>query len=249
MSEAVQSEPAVTIAEFDAFLDAQKDDALRELVVGRIVAMTNPTETHEQIAANIGAPLKPAMDAKGCRAFLGGIRVQRSDRSDALDKPRPDVVVRCGPFHGRTYITDPLVVVELLSPSTIDTDRGDKLRFYKRLPTLPHIALAYQDQMRVEHYRKTDAGCTMEVLTRPDHSLRFEAVAFELGLDRVYFGVPAGSETPLIRPFHDHACAKQASARPLRISCHGDSRRREDYAGAILGSRSLLAGQELRSPS
>lgn len=92
----------------------------------------------------------------------------------------------------KTYITDPLVVVEVLSPSTIDTDRGDKLRFYKRLLTLRHIALAYQDQMRLEHYRKTDAGWTMEVLTRPDHSLRFEAVGFELTLERIYFGVPAG---------------------------------------------------------
>ncbi|MDQ2805094.1 MAG: Uma2 family endonuclease [Pseudomonadota bacterium] len=52
----------------------------------------------------------------------------------------------------------PLVVV--LSPSTIDTDRGEKLRFYKALPTLRHIALVYQDQMHVEHYRRTDrAGC------------------------------------------------------------------------------------------
>jgi Uma2 family endonuclease len=188
MSEAVQTEPAVTIAEFDAFLEAQQDDSLWELVAGRIVA-----EMHELIAANIGAPLKLAMDARGCRAFLGGIRVQRSDRSDALDKPRPDVVVRCGPFHGRTYITDPLVVVEVLSPSTIDTDRGEKLRFYKRLPTLRHIALVYQDQMRVEHYRKTDTGWDIEVLTRRDQQLSFEAVGFELPLERIYFGVPAGA--------------------------------------------------------
>ena len=192
MSEAVQADPAVTIAEFDAFLDAQQDDALWELVAGRIVAMTNPTEAHEQIAANIGAPLKLAMDAKGCRAYQGGMRVQRSDRSDALDKARPDVVVRCGPFQGRTYITDPLVVVEVLAPSTTDIDRGDKLRFYKRLPPLRHIALVYQDQMRVEHYRKTDTGWMLEALTRPDHSLRFEAVGFELKLERVYFGVPVG---------------------------------------------------------
>ncbi len=196
MSEAVQTDPPVTIAEFDAFLDAQKDDALWELVTGRIVAMTNPTEAHEQIAGNIGAPLKLAMDAKGCRAFQGGMRVQRSDRSGAVDKPRPDIVVRCGPFRGRTYITDPLVVVEVLSPSTIDTDRGDKLRFYKSLPTLRHIALVYQDQIRVEHYRKTDEGWRMEALTQPRDRLRFEAVGFELALDRVYFGVPPNELTP-----------------------------------------------------
>jgi Uma2 family endonuclease len=83
MSQARQSDPLVTIAEFDAFLEAQRDDAFWELVAGHIVAMTNPTEEHEQIVANIGAPLKLAMDANGCRAYLGGMRVQRSDDTGA----------------------------------------------------------------------------------------------------------------------------------------------------------------------
>lgn len=189
MSHAVLTEPLVTIDAFDAFLDAQRDDSLWELVAGRIVAMTNPTEEHEQIAGNIGAPLKLAMDAKGCRAYQGGIRVQRSDDSRGLDKPRPDVVVRCGPSGGRNFITDPLVVVEVLSPSTIDVDRGEKLSFYKRLPTLRHIAFVYQDQMRVEHYRRTDLGSGLETLTQPGDTLSFEAVGFAIALERVYFGV------------------------------------------------------------
>jgi len=189
MSQATLTDPPVTIAEFDAFLEAQRDDALWELVDGRIMAMTNPTEDHEQIAGNIGAPLKLAMDPKGCRAYQGGIRVQRSEERRAVDKPRPDIVVRCGPSGGRNFITDPLVVVEVLSPSTMDLDRSEKLRFYKGLPTLRHIALVYQDQMRVEHYRKTDAGWTSETLTQPVDTLGFEAVGFEIELDRVYFGV------------------------------------------------------------
>ncbi len=162
MSEAILTERPVTVAEFDAFLDAQQDDYPWELVAGRIVAMTNPTEVHEQIAGNIGAPLKVAMDSKGCRVYQGGIGVQRSDNEQGVDRPRPDVVVRCGRVGTRNFITDPLVVVEVLSPSTIDVDRGDKLRFYKALPTLRHIALVYQDQIRVEHYRKTDLGWEME---------------------------------------------------------------------------------------
>jgi hypothetical protein len=66
---------------------------------------------------------------------------------------------------------------------------GDKLRFYKALPTLRHIVLVYQDQMRVEHYRKTDMGWELESLTQPDEFLRFEAVTFEIMLEHVYFGV------------------------------------------------------------
>jgi Uma2 family endonuclease len=189
MTTAVRRPEAVTIEAFDAFVDAQADTALFELVEGVIVMMTNPTETHEQIAANIGAPLKLAMDARGCRTYQGGMRVQRSDDPRETDKTRPDVVVRCGAVGSKTYVTDPLVVIEVLSPSTIDIDRGPKLDFYKSLPTMRHIALVYQDQMRVEHYRRGEQGFELEVLKRPEEGLYFEAVEFRIDLARIYFDV------------------------------------------------------------
>ena len=189
MSEAILTEPPVTVTEFDEFLDSQQDELLWELVAGRIVAMTNPTEVHKQIAGNIGAPLKIAMDPKGCRVYQGGIGVQRSDLPNGTNRARPDVVVRCGRLGTRNFINDPLVVVEVLSPSAMDVDRGEKLQFYKAQPTLRHIALVYQDQMRVEHYRRTDLGWEFETLTHTDDVLHFEAVAFRITLDRVYFGV------------------------------------------------------------
>jgi Uma2 family endonuclease len=192
MSHAIDLErPSVTILEFDRFLEAQRDDTLWELVEGDIVAMTNPSQRHEQIAGNIGAPLKLELRDQGCRVYQGGIRVQSSDDSRGANKPRPDVLVQCGPVHDeRNYVTDPLVVVEVLSPSTMDRDRGPNLRFYQtRLRTLRHIALVYQDQMRVEHYRRTENGWDIKVLTAPDDLLGFEAVEFETTLAAVYEGV------------------------------------------------------------
>jgi hypothetical protein len=56
-----------------------------------------PPRTHEQIASNIGAPLKLAMNQHGCRTYQDDIRVQASDNSNAHAKYRPDVVVQCGP--------------------------------------------------------------------------------------------------------------------------------------------------------
>jgi Uma2 family endonuclease len=178
-----------TIADYDAYTSSSAEDEQYELVDGDIVMMANPTETHEQIAGNIGAPLKMAMDGRGCRTYQGGIRVQRSDATNEVDKTRPDVVVRCGPMSKRTYITDPVVIVDVLSPSTIDYDRGAKLEFHKSLPTVQHIALVYQDQMRVEHYRRTDAGFVFDVLTRPDAALTLAAIDFDLPLANIYFGV------------------------------------------------------------
>ena len=189
MPTAPRQNMAMTIEAFDAFVAAQADTAMFELVDVDIVMMSNPTETHEQIAANIGAPLKLAMDARGCRSYQGGMRVQRSDNLRDGDKTRPDIVVRCGPRSDGTYITDPLIIVEVLSPSTMDFDRGRKLEFYKSLPTARHIVLVYQDQMRVEHYRRDGNGIELEVLTASSDTLQFEAVDFQINLDRVYFDV------------------------------------------------------------
>ncbi len=189
MPTALRQSPPTTIDAFDAFVEAQADTTQFELVEGVIVMMANPTETHEQIASNIGAPLKLAMDHRGCRTYQGGIRVQRSDDKRDTDKTRPDVVVRCGPASSGTFITDPLIIIEVLSPSTIDIDRGPKLDFYKSLATVRHVALVYQDQMRIEHYRRTDTGFEFEVLKSPGDQLHFEAADFRMPVSQVYFGV------------------------------------------------------------
>ena len=61
--------------------------------------------------------------------------MQATASSTGRLKFRPDIVVRSGPPSNNTFITDPVVVVEVLSPSTMDRDRGRKLQFYKELPT------------------------------------------------------------------------------------------------------------------
>ena len=189
MPTALRIAEPVTIEAFDTFFEAQADTAQFEFVEGIIVMMANPKATHAQITANIGAPLKLAMDPRGGRTYQGGIRVQCSANPRDADKARPDVVVRCGPNSGRTLVTDPVVNFAVLSPSPTDVDRGPKLDFDKSRQTVRHIALVYQDQMRVEHCRRTDQGFEFEVLTKAAYSLHFEAVAFELPLVQAYFGV------------------------------------------------------------
>jgi Uma2 family endonuclease len=194
MSEAaLLDDPPVTIAAFDAFLEAQADARPWELVDGQILGMTNPTERHEQIVANIGVPLRQAIGKRPRRVYFGGLRVQRSDNTRGINKPRPDILVRCGVVSTQNYVTDPLIVVEVLSLSTMDIDRGEKLRFYRKLPTLTHIALVYQDQMRVEDYRRVDGVWQMEPLTRPHDALVFEAFGGAVTLEAAYEGVDLGT--------------------------------------------------------
>jgi len=181
----------MTIPEFDAFVESVAEGKNFELFDGRPLLMSNPSETHEQIASNIGANLKLAMDKRGCRTYQGGVMVQASANSTGRDKFRPDVVVRCGASGNNTFITDPIVVVEVLSPSTIDRDRGPKLEFYKNLPTVQHVVLAYADQMRIEHYFRVENGWEMKVvLPTLESILELDAVEFSMDLEAIYFDVP-----------------------------------------------------------
>ena len=188
-----QSSTPMTIAEFDAFVETRLDDHTYELVDGEVVMMTNPNRRHERITSSIGARLTLAMDARGCRTYQGGMRVHLSDNMTETDKVRPDVVVQCGKKDRKedllNYITDPLVIVEVLSPSTMDVDRGAKLDFYKSLPTLQHIAIVYQDQLRIEHYRRRPEGWVCDVLTKGTDILHLEAVAFRMPVAQAYFDV------------------------------------------------------------
>jgi Uma2 family endonuclease len=181
------SSQRLTVDAFDVWLDCQSDPSQFELLDGGVVMMANPTETHNQIVSNIQAPLKLAMDLRKYQTYAADMRVQRSDRSNEIDRTKRDVVVRCGAHTGKAFITDPIVVVDVSSPSTIDIDRGVKLDFYKSLQPVMHVALVYQDQQRVEHYKRTDAGWDLQVLNKPDDILRFDAVDYATTLDRIYF--------------------------------------------------------------
>jgi len=192
MSSAARDIRNLTIWEFDDFVEADQSGREFELIDGELVMMSNPTEAHEQIAGNIGAPLKLAMNKRGCRTYQGGMRVQANDDKSGRDSYKPDVLVRCGPRDDKkTYVTDPVVIVEVLSPSTMDKDRGKKLEFYKTLPSVRHIVLVYSDQMRVEHYTCGNDGWKDPApLTYPDETLNLEAVEFSLGMEEIYFDLP-----------------------------------------------------------
>lgn len=190
MSDRARRDDGKTVADYEAFVAARPEDERWELVGGVIEMMTNPTGNHGQITMNIAMPLKATMDAAGCRTYAGSMRVQTAERRAADAATIPDIVVHCGPDRNRTFIFDPLIIVEVLSRSTMDYDRGPKLAVYKSLESLRHIVLIYQDQMRVEHYYRADDGWFLQSLTRTSQTLTFDGLDFSIGLETIYFDVP-----------------------------------------------------------
>ena len=138
-----------TMDEFLAWDDGT--DRRYELVDGQVVAMAPPAEAHGTIVANltirIGSQLQPP-----CRV-VGEAGVVPADRDDSYYQA--DLIVTCAPpERGRRHPVDPVLIVEVLSPSTADHDRGRKVEDYSRLPSVQEILLVSSEERRVRSWRR-----------------------------------------------------------------------------------------------
>lgn len=155
-------------------------DVRHELVDGYLYAMTGAIDRHEEIALNLAAALRAHLRGGPRRAYKGDLKIRAAD-----DFYYPDVFVRCGEARGDPYFkTDPVVIAEVLSPSTQRHDRGDKLLAYRRLPSLREYLLIAQDRMNVELF---PSGADEPVLLEsPADVLRLDSIDFSMTLAELY---------------------------------------------------------------
>ena len=190
---ALKIEP-ITIDAFLALLDRCPETERWELVDGFVVTlMTRPTPSHGIVGLNIASALKAAVRPRGCWA-IPDVLVRHAERDDMT--VAPDVLVRCGPeAKNIAPIDDPLIVVEVLSPSTMAYDRATKFAFYQSIPTVAHIVLAYQDERRVEVFSRSAANddgtadWSYTALTHPAAVVALPALGFAMTVADVYDGV------------------------------------------------------------
>lgn len=112
--------------------------------------MAGGTADHNTIVLNLVAALRTAIRKSGCRVFAEGMKV-------IVDGAvmYPDVVVTCSPVEPKAdSVKAPTLVIEVLSRSTHEIDRGRKWLAYQQLDSLQQYVLVSQDQPRVEIYRR-----------------------------------------------------------------------------------------------
>lgn len=128
-----------TYTEYLEFED--RSEQRHEFVDGAIYAMADSTPEHSRLAAALTAELYSAVAAKGCAAYGCNLRlrIEAANRSTYADG-----VVICGPVMTSHIdpdaVTNPTVIVEVLSPSTEASDRGDKWHHYQRIDSLREYA-------------------------------------------------------------------------------------------------------------
>jgi Uma2 family endonuclease len=191
MSVAEQVRTEMTVAEFIAFADTEP---LRryELLLGIPVAMAPASLRHSAICFNVEAALRKQIKDRGCQAYRD---VGVASSEDAAFLAQPDVAVRCGPIDDRRrWISDPTVVVEVLSPSTMSYDRGLKMDSYlEDFPSIRHVLLVYQTERRIELWsREASQGWPEQnpvIYQERADILPLPALGVTLALAEVYDGV------------------------------------------------------------
>lgn len=151
MVAAARRDTRMQVAEYRDWVAAQPDEERWELLDGVPVLMAQAKGPHQRIVTNLIKRLDDLAERRSCGAYPG-----LAILSEAMDDfaPIPDVVLPCGPPPEDGDTEDPILIAEVLSPSTMVDDRGRKTAFYQTVPSLRILLIVYQDERRVEIWRR-----------------------------------------------------------------------------------------------
>jgi Uma2 family endonuclease len=168
------------------YLALEEGSSIRhEFLDGEIYAMAGGSPDHAALAAVVirlvGNQLPP-----GCRTYTADLRVRVAATGLTT---YPDAAVACGrtlrSVEDPLAVTNPVLLVEITSPSTEDYDRGEKLRHYQSLPSLREVLIVSHRAPELTLHRREDAGWTV-VTVGPGGALRLASVPAEIAVDDVY---------------------------------------------------------------
>ena len=183
--------PRLTYAEYLAF-EAQSA-VKHEYADGEVYAMTGGTTEHARLAASMIRELGIARRGKPCAPFSSDLRVRIEATTRAL---YPDVTIVCGKLERARddahAITNPTVIVEILSDSTEAYDLGDKFAQYRRLRSLREVVFVSQRETRIEVYARGADDRWLLTEHRAGTTADIASIGASLDVDDVYRDPLAG---------------------------------------------------------
>ena len=176
----------------EAYLASERKAKFKsEYIHGEILAMSGASNAHNLITLDIGTELNMQLRKRGCLVYVNDMRVRTSPTGSYF---YPDVVVVCDKprFEDNVFDTllNPILIVEVLSPSTEVYDRGEKFMHYQELASLQEYVLVSQDRIHVEHYHLIETQWVRKAFDSPEDVLLFNSIGCELPLRDIYIRVP-----------------------------------------------------------
>jgi Uma2 family endonuclease len=157
---------------------------------GEVFPILAASVQHGRVLTKITSRLDAKLSGSPCFLVASPIRVRVSPAKFLY----PDLLVICGGAvvtdEVQDTVTNPKVIVEILSPSTADYDYGSKFAFYRRLPSFEEYVLIAQDEPRIEVFRKTaDNRWILTSYEGLESTARVESLEIELPLSEIYLAV------------------------------------------------------------
>ncbi len=178
-----------SITDYLAF--EEKSEFKHEFRDGEIVAMAGGTINHSTLSGNIHSAINTRTDTRGCRTFNSDLKVYFEKLEEFC---YPDTYVVCGDLETSEYdknsITNPILIVEVLSPSTEAYDRGEKFRKYRSIPSFKEYVLITADKICVEtFYKQDEKSWIINTYLKSDEIIQLRSVDLEIPMSEVYRNV------------------------------------------------------------
>lgn len=170
----------------DEFLDwaAAQPKGRFELCAGEVVAMAPERADHARAKMSACSVLARAIKREGvpCELFVDGLAVRINDTTVY----EPDALVNCGPRIAGdvTIAPNPIIVVEVLSPSTKGVDLGAKLIDYFSCVSIQHYLIIHPAKRQVVHHRR-GAGTTIDTAIRSDGELALDPPGLSIAVSEL----------------------------------------------------------------
>ena len=166
----------------DEFLAWEREQPERyEYAGGVAMMMTGGSLDHSTIASNLWTALRDGLRGSARRAFRGDTKIIANNSIRY-----PDLSVTCTSVRGdEDTVLEPVLVVEVISPSTEREDRGRKKFDYFATPSIQQYAIIEQDTRRVDLYTRSGDRWTDEIV-EGDAALTLSSIGVEISLDTIY---------------------------------------------------------------
>jgi Uma2 family endonuclease len=173
----------------ETYLEMERTGSLKhEYYRGEIFALAGSSEAHNLILTNILTSLNVQLRKRPCKVYPSDMRLKIPKTGLYT---YPDVSIVCGAPQfddsKRDTLLNPIVVIEILSPSTERYDRGKKFQSYRTVSTLQEYVLVSQDDHHIEHYvNQNDGNWLLTSYDGINTALQLKAIDCTLSLDDVY---------------------------------------------------------------
>lgn len=182
--------PKIKFTEEEYLEQERKAEYKSEFYKGEIFAMAGATKKHNKIVASIVAEVYNVLKGKGCAIFSGDLRMQNFENGLYT---YPDITIVCGE---EKYLddkfdtlTNPTVLIEVLSPSTEDYYRGTKFKLYRSIPSLQNYVVVSSTEYAAEVYTRNSDTWILTTAKGKEGALYISAIDYAVKLADIYMQI------------------------------------------------------------